>query len=192
MSHLIYNLQRIQTWDETWCLRFNRAIVNPSIRQAFRLISRLGDGIFWYCLMLWLLVEYQAAALLPVFHMVAAGSGLHRPVQMAEAQDTSASPIQSESRDQLRHRSAGPVQLSFRPHPACRGLQCRGAGLLSGPSLAAAAFHRAGCRIASGARTALPQRCAGRDSDRRDHFRTVTKFLEILSKSSRFQPAILQ
>src|SRR5665647_1926525 len=43
-------------------------------------------------------------------------AGLHRPVQMAEAQDTSASPIQSESRDQLRHRSAGPVQLSFRPH----------------------------------------------------------------------------
>jgi undecaprenyl-diphosphatase len=73
MSHRIYNLQQIQTWDETWCLRFNSAIVNPAIRQAFRLISRLGDGIFWYCLMLWLLVQYRAAALFPVFHMVAAG-----------------------------------------------------------------------------------------------------------------------
>jgi undecaprenyl-diphosphatase len=73
MSHRIYSLQRIQTWDEAWCLRFNRASINPAIRQIFRLISRLGDGIFWYCLMLWLLVEYRAAALLPVLHMAAAG-----------------------------------------------------------------------------------------------------------------------
>lgn len=73
MSHRIYNLQRIQTWDEAWCLRFNRASISPAIRHAFRLISRLGDGIFWYCLMLWLLVEYRTAALLPVLHMAAAG-----------------------------------------------------------------------------------------------------------------------
>ena len=73
MSHRIYNLQRIQTWDEAWCLRFNRASTYSPIRKAFRLISRLGDGIFWYCLMLWLLVQYQFAALLPVLHMVAAG-----------------------------------------------------------------------------------------------------------------------
>lgn len=73
MSHRIYSLQQIQIWDEAWCLRFNRASVYPPIRKAFRLISRLGDGIFWYCLMLWLLVRYQSAALLPVLHMAAAG-----------------------------------------------------------------------------------------------------------------------
>lgn len=73
MSHRIYSLQQIQTWDEAWCLRFNRASSYPSIRKAFRLISRLGDGIFWYCLMAWLLVRYQTAALLPVLHMAAAG-----------------------------------------------------------------------------------------------------------------------
>ena len=73
MSHRAYNLQRIQTWDETWCLRFNRASISPSIRHAFRLVSRLGDGIFWYGLMLWLLAIYQATALLPVLHMIAAG-----------------------------------------------------------------------------------------------------------------------
>lgn len=73
MSLRIYSLQRIQTWDEAWCLRFNRASGYPSIRKAFRLISRLGDGIFWYCLMAWLLVRYQTAALLPVLHMAAAG-----------------------------------------------------------------------------------------------------------------------
>ena len=54
-------------------MRFNRAIVNLSIRNTFRLVGRLGDGIFWCCLMLWLLAEYRAAALLPVLHMGAAG-----------------------------------------------------------------------------------------------------------------------
>lgn len=73
MSQRIYNLQRILTWDEAWCLRFNRMSSNSSVRSAFRLISRLGDGIFWYVLMLWLLVQYQAAALLPVLHMIGTG-----------------------------------------------------------------------------------------------------------------------
>ena len=73
MTQPIYSLQRIQTWDEAWCLRFNRASIHPSIRKTFRLISRLGDGIFWYVLMFCLLLKYQANALLPVFHMAAAG-----------------------------------------------------------------------------------------------------------------------
>ncbi len=73
MSHRIYDLQRIQSWDEAWCLRINRASTCLPIRDFFRVISRLGDGIFWYCLMLWLLVQYQSAALWPVLHMVVAG-----------------------------------------------------------------------------------------------------------------------
>ena len=73
MSLLTCNLQRIQTWDEAWCLRFNRASINPAIRLTFRTASRLGDGIFWYVLMLLLLVRYQADAMLPVAHMTAAG-----------------------------------------------------------------------------------------------------------------------
>ena len=73
MSNRIYSLQRIQTWDEAWCLRFNRASTNPAICNAFRVVSRLGDGIFWYFLMLCLLVIYQSDAMLPVLHMAAAG-----------------------------------------------------------------------------------------------------------------------
>jgi undecaprenyl-diphosphatase len=73
MSQRTYTLQQIQTWDETWCLRFNRASANPWIRRSFRLISRLGDGIFWYMLMIALLVRYQTAALSAVLHMVAVG-----------------------------------------------------------------------------------------------------------------------
>jgi len=73
MSQRTYTLQQIQTWDEAWCLRFNRAGTNPWIRKSFRLISRLGDGIFWYGLMIALLVRYQAAALFAVLHMIVVG-----------------------------------------------------------------------------------------------------------------------
>ena len=178
MSHRIYSLQRIQTWDEAWCLRFNSAIVNPAIRHAFRLISRLGDGIFWYCLMLWLLVEYRAAALLPVLHMVAAGLVCTVLYKWLKHKTHRPRPYNRNQRHQLRHRTAGPVQLPFRPHPACSRVQRRGAGLLSGARLAAAAVHRTGCRFAAGARAALPQRCAGRNSDRRNDLRTLIKFLK--------------
>lgn len=68
-----YRLQRIQTWDEAWCLRFNRASTYPFVRIMFHSISRLGDGIFWYCLMLWLLVQNRDAAIRPVLHMMAVG-----------------------------------------------------------------------------------------------------------------------
>ncbi|HET7832608.1 MAG TPA: phosphatase PAP2 family protein [Gallionella sp.] len=69
-----YSLQRIQTWDDTWCLRFNRADRIPLVHYIFNPISRLGDGIFWFCLMLWLLVQYQAAAVHPVLHMLSVGA----------------------------------------------------------------------------------------------------------------------
>ncbi len=73
MSQRTYALQQIQTWDETWCLRFNRASTHPWIRKSFRLISRLGDGIFWYGLMIALLVGYQSTALFAVLHMITVG-----------------------------------------------------------------------------------------------------------------------
>jgi len=36
-------------------------------------VSRLGDGVFWYVLMLLLLAADRTAAIAPVLHMVAAG-----------------------------------------------------------------------------------------------------------------------
>jgi len=68
-----YSLQRIQSWDETWSQRFNRTSTNRWVRKLFHQISRLGDGIFWYALMLCLLLRYQAEALQPVLHMIAVG-----------------------------------------------------------------------------------------------------------------------
>ncbi|HZP92391.1 MAG TPA: phosphatase PAP2 family protein [Burkholderiales bacterium] len=68
--------QGLQPWlayDERLCLRFNRAGRIHWVRTLFRAVSRLGDGIFWYLLMLWLLVWYGPAALAAVLHMAAAG-----------------------------------------------------------------------------------------------------------------------
>jgi undecaprenyl-diphosphatase len=66
-------LCRINRWDEAWCLRFNRASRRVWVRGVFGAVSRLGDGVFWYSLMLALLAwqGWQAAA--PVAHMLAVG-----------------------------------------------------------------------------------------------------------------------
>jgi undecaprenyl-diphosphatase len=43
------------------------------VRTAFRTVSYLGDGIFWYVLMLALLLRHGMAAAYPVLHMLLAG-----------------------------------------------------------------------------------------------------------------------
>jgi undecaprenyl-diphosphatase len=55
-TRFVSSLARIYDWDVTWCLRFNRTSHIASIRIFFRTISRLGNGVFWYTLMLALLV----------------------------------------------------------------------------------------------------------------------------------------
>lgn len=59
--------------DSYLCITFNRASHNFVIRNFFKCISRLGDGIFWYSLMILLLVIDQSRALIPVMHMTAGG-----------------------------------------------------------------------------------------------------------------------
>jgi undecaprenyl-diphosphatase len=73
MSNLNFQLQQISRWDAELCAFCNRRSRNFSVRNFFRLASRLGDGVFWYTLMAVLLVEYQAAALPAVLHMIAVG-----------------------------------------------------------------------------------------------------------------------
>jgi undecaprenyl-diphosphatase len=72
VSRLDAALERIQRWDERVCLRFNRALRYRALPQACRAISRLGDGIFWYGLMLALLLWRHDAAI-AVAHMVGVG-----------------------------------------------------------------------------------------------------------------------
>ncbi|MBC7802914.1 MAG: phosphatase PAP2 family protein [Candidatus Parcubacteria bacterium] len=73
MPRLEGTLATIQRWDERACTRLNRAIRVRALLHLFRAVSWLGNGIFWYGLMLALLLVHGAEAALPVLHMVAAG-----------------------------------------------------------------------------------------------------------------------
>jgi undecaprenyl-diphosphatase len=73
MSNLNFPLQQIKTWDMELCVFCNRRSRNFTVRNLFRLISRLGDGVFWYVLMIVLLLQYQSAAIPAVFHMIVVG-----------------------------------------------------------------------------------------------------------------------
>ena len=67
------NLNRINQWDSALCLRFNRASHVRWVRSMFGMVSRLGNGVFWYGLMLALLAWSGLGAVHAVLHMIAAG-----------------------------------------------------------------------------------------------------------------------
>ncbi len=68
-----YQLQRLSGWDQTLCVRLNQASRNRITRGVFRVVSRLGDGVFWYALMLALLLALRSAAVPAVLHMIGTG-----------------------------------------------------------------------------------------------------------------------
>ena len=74
MSRLDPALNRIRRCDEWLCLRANGALRYAAVLHMFRAVSWLGNGIFWYALMLALLVQHRAAAALPVLHMIFVGA----------------------------------------------------------------------------------------------------------------------
>lgn len=59
--------------DSALCIRINRTSHNCWVRRFFRLISRLGDGVFWYAVMLGILLSQRGDGILPCLHMAAAG-----------------------------------------------------------------------------------------------------------------------
>jgi undecaprenyl-diphosphatase len=63
----------LMSYDERLCLSINRAAAVAWVRHFFRAVSRLGNGVFWYARMAWLLARHGAAALRPVAHMAVAG-----------------------------------------------------------------------------------------------------------------------
>ena len=73
MSRLELSLARLRLWDLALCVRFNNALRIDPVRRLFRVVSRLGDGLFWYALMLALLAVGGAQAFIPVGHMAATG-----------------------------------------------------------------------------------------------------------------------
>lgn len=66
-------LARMQRYDAWLCLKMNRALRFAAVPHLFRAVSWLGNGLFWYALMLALLVQHGRAAVLPVLHMVFVG-----------------------------------------------------------------------------------------------------------------------
>lgn len=66
-------LNRIQALDGALCVTVSHSSQYRIIRAWFRMMSRLGDGVFWYMLMLAILLVQQADGLKPVLHMAAAG-----------------------------------------------------------------------------------------------------------------------
>ncbi|MBX9676867.1 MAG: phosphatase PAP2 family protein [Methylotenera sp.] len=66
-------LSRMHALDSAVCVTISHSNQYRLIRDWFRLISRLGDGVFWYGLMLAIIITQQAGGIQPVLHMLAAG-----------------------------------------------------------------------------------------------------------------------
>ncbi|NYZ62995.1 phosphatase PAP2 family protein [Luteimonas deserti] len=64
---------RLQAHDAGWCLRANRACTRAWLRRGFAIVSRLGDGVFWYALMTALVLLDGLDGLVAAAHMAATG-----------------------------------------------------------------------------------------------------------------------
>lgn len=73
MTRFDATLARLQSWDERVCVSLNRGIHLRPLLQLLRVVSRLGDGIFWYALMAVMLLADFAHSVRPVAHMVLTG-----------------------------------------------------------------------------------------------------------------------
>ena len=74
MWRLDATLARLQHWDERICVRINRGAQQRPVVLSLQAVSWLGNGIFWYALMLALLLADPSGAALPVLHMAFAGA----------------------------------------------------------------------------------------------------------------------
>ena len=67
-------LARLQHWDERVCVRVNRGARQRPVVLLLQGISWLGNGIFWYALMLALLLAETRDAAMAVLHMAFVGA----------------------------------------------------------------------------------------------------------------------
>jgi undecaprenyl-diphosphatase len=74
MYQLAAFLRRCDAVELDWCLGINRWARNAGIRRFFAAISRLGDGVFWYALILLLPVIYGSAGMAPAVLMAVTGT----------------------------------------------------------------------------------------------------------------------
>lgn len=106
MSRLDATLENLRRCDEWLCLRMNAGVRYGAVLYLFRGVSWLGNGIFWYALMLALLVQRGQEALFPVLHMILVGvlcgstyavlkrsAGRPRPYQILSMVKVGAAPL---------------------------------------------------------------------------------------------------
>ena len=68
-----FYIGRMYQLDRFLCITVNHTSQYRLVRNFFRLVSRLGDGLFWYILMAGILAFNGASGLAPVIHMALAG-----------------------------------------------------------------------------------------------------------------------
>ncbi len=66
-------VESLLAWDRRWTRRLNASVDVAPVRVLLRLASRLGDGAFWYSVMLALTVAQGRPGLEAVLRMLAAG-----------------------------------------------------------------------------------------------------------------------
>jgi undecaprenyl-diphosphatase len=69
----IFRRRRLLASETGWCLRANALCGRTATRRFFSLISRLGDGIFWYALMAALALFCGRAGIDAALHLAAIG-----------------------------------------------------------------------------------------------------------------------
>lgn len=65
--------QRLSQREQAWCLTANRWGARQAVRAYFRMVSRLGDGAFWYALMAGLALFEGWRGLTAAGHLAATG-----------------------------------------------------------------------------------------------------------------------
>lgn len=105
-GRMILTLNRLHAIDLAWCLRVNRASRSLLVKRVFCAVSRLGDGVFWYAVMLGILLIEGRDGFYPCLHMAAvglAGTGAYkllktsasrpRPFEVSQAVDLGMPPL---------------------------------------------------------------------------------------------------
>lgn len=72
-NRMRFYFSRMLALDSALCVTFSHTNQNRIIRDWFRMISRLGDGMFWYMLMLVILMTQQMDGVKPFLHMAIVG-----------------------------------------------------------------------------------------------------------------------
>lgn len=73
MNKMNLYLHRMHAFDASLCVLLNRTSRHRWVRLAFQLVSRLGDGVFWYTVMLGIVLADPVNGWFPALHMALAG-----------------------------------------------------------------------------------------------------------------------